>query len=168
MMDEEQFSFEGRSINIVFVCNSDLHNFSFPQDKICVNNEEGINLISYTSIFETSHHLYKNGTYVYNFFIPKLVIEDTGWYNFSCDEERNNFYFYVLPETDRFVEQARSCILDTDYGKDIVIPCRPTPPDVDVKIVGFVEGEVCVKQFSNMNFVKQRNIRAAKRFRQIN
>ncbi|XP_011871094.1 PREDICTED: vascular endothelial growth factor receptor 1 isoform X2 [Vollenhovia emeryi] len=83
----------------------------------------------------------KNGIYQYVFQRPNTVFGDTGWYgctnynveitkNFYDDPEVNWLYVYVKSNTNLFVEAETFAPLSAIAGGSIVIPCRPTSPDL--------------------------------------
>ncbi|XP_072744995.1 vascular endothelial growth factor receptor 1 isoform X2 [Anoplolepis gracilipes] len=83
----------------------------------------------------------ENGVYKYIFQRPKTISGDTGWYgcadynveidpHFFNDSEVNWLYVYVKSRTNLFVEEDTFAHLNAVVGDSVVIPCRPTWPDL--------------------------------------
>ncbi|XP_039309901.1 vascular endothelial growth factor receptor 1 isoform X2 [Solenopsis invicta] len=93
-----------------------------------------------TSVPRTSEDE-EDGVYKYVFQRPTTVFGDTGWYgcadrnieiipNSYDDPEVNWLYVYVKSNTNLFVEADTYGHLSAVVGGSIVIPCRPTSPDL--------------------------------------
>ncbi|XP_071630624.1 vascular endothelial growth factor receptor 1 isoform X1 [Temnothorax longispinosus] len=93
-----------------------------------------------TSIPKTSE-TEDNGLYHYVFQRPNTVFGDTGWYgcadhnveiitNSYDDPEISWLYVYVKSNTNLFVEADTYAHLSAVAGGSIVIPCRPTSPNL--------------------------------------
>ncbi|XP_025269674.1 vascular endothelial growth factor receptor 1 isoform X3 [Camponotus floridanus] len=94
----------------------------------------------------------ENGVYKYIFQRPKIIFGDTGWYgcadynveipNFFDNSEVNWLYVYVKSNTNLFVEADTYAHLNAVAGDSIVIPCRPTSPDLDPDLSNNNEDEL--------------------------
>ncbi|KZC11067.1 Vascular endothelial growth factor receptor 3, partial [Dufourea novaeangliae] len=105
------------------------------------NSGEAIN----TSAPDIKEYQDENGIYTYEFRRPKTVFGDTGWYGCSdhlvevttdsyFDPEINWVYVYVQSDTNLFVEADTYESLRKISGSTVIIPCRPTSPNLTVNL----------------------------------
>ncbi|KYN07332.1 Vascular endothelial growth factor receptor 1 [Cyphomyrmex costatus] len=91
--------------------------------------------------YDVKYDEIRGDIYKYVFQRPSTVFGDTGWYgcadhnveiitNSYEDPEVNWLYVYVKSNTNLFVEADTYAHLSAVAGGSIVIPCRPTSPDL--------------------------------------
>nr|XP_033335513.1 uncharacterized protein LOC117225841 [Megalopta genalis] len=139
---------EGEPLKLHCSGNSSIF-FTYPTNRTYYYNNT---VLSYTSPIEISKTQDENGTNYHKFYRPNTVFGDTGWYGCSyqpiltircnySDPAISWIYVYVESKTARFVEQASLYKLIRTYGETIVIPCRPTSPEAEVRITQIVNGK---------------------------
>ncbi|XP_076660894.1 PDGF- and VEGF-receptor related [Halictus rubicundus] len=98
-----------------------------------------------TSPMEIVKSQEQNGTYNFEFRRPKTVYGDTGWYGCSdhpidattdsySDPDISWVYVYVESNMSAFVEEDLLTTLHEAVGGNVVIPCRPTSPNLEVNL----------------------------------
>ncbi|XP_076631740.1 PDGF- and VEGF-receptor related isoform X2 [Colletes latitarsis] len=125
---------EGDSLDLVCTGDSKIF-FVYPAD-----TDEII-----TSTPDINEYQDTNGSYTFEFRRPQLNYGDTGWYGCAdhpftattesyADTDINWVYVYVQSNTSLFAEEATFRSLREITGGTVIIPCRPTSPNLTVHL----------------------------------
>ncbi|XP_078050786.1 platelet-derived growth factor receptor alpha-like [Augochlora pura] len=138
---------EGDSLRLLCYGSSNIV-FDYPIPKAHISDA----VYSPTSSIEVNKNRDENGTYWYEFHRPHTVFGDTDWYGCSYDPIMvtvHNYsdpkvrwiYVYVQSEEIQFVVRKDFSKMEAEEGYDIIIPCRPTSPHVEVHLKKFIRAK---------------------------